>query len=749
MRVCLVSNEFAPFHGAGIGTYASLMAAAWAGAGHEVHVLTGAHAGVAEDGPRLRPGVSFHVVSPERDARIGTWAEGYALGVLSVLRNLHAQRPFDYIEFPDYGGEGAYAVWAHRTCPGAPGLAGAVLGVRLHTPRRECRALNQESWLDEEGARVDALEDWAIRGADVLISPSASLLEIVRARLGGTPDWPSEVVVPYPFDRAAVAELLPDHGPPETPGDGGPPTVLYYGRLERRKGVHLLVEAARRMLDAGEQVRFRLMGGDTRTGPMGASMREHLERLAGPHAHRGIEFLAPRPRKELGEVIRRAAVVCVPSLWENFPNVVLESMALGTCTVGSDAGGIGEIIRDGEDGLLFRAGDGEDLERVLRRAIQDADLRRRIAGAAPGRIAELCDPAQVVAQTARAISAARARAATTEREPGSVSVVIVVGHTDDGLPETIASAGVPGGAAADCTVAVYTTPGPERGAIAARVDRAVKQAACEAVALDHRGAGPALNAAMSRGRGDWICVLEPGDVLAPGSLAALTGADPDAMWLGGLTRWEGGAWGPAPTGLEPDLLAAGLPPGLGLVRREAIERAGGWGVSEAGSVCEVLWSMACRLAAARERWALVPDVAVSRPPGRGIGPARGVTPASLMDGGMDGGAHPAADAGRVARSLAARAVRAEQRAADAEAAEAAARARLHSMEMGWDGDGPPYGPRRAIHREAVFRQRFMEQNLKYRVADRVNAALKATGVQRPLKALAGGLRGLVRRLTGG
>ncbi len=77
MRICLVSHEFAPFHGAGIGTYASLMAAAWAGAGHEVHVLTGAHPGVLEDGPRMRPGVRFHMVDPGAPgvlAGIGTWA---------------------------------------------------------------------------------------------------------------------------------------------------------------------------------------------------------------------------------------------------------------------------------------------------------------------------------------------------------------------------------------------------------------------------------------------------------------------------------------------------------------------------------------------------------------------------------------------------------------------------------------------------------------------------------------------------
>lgn len=750
MRVCLVSNEFAPFHGAGIGTYASLMAAAWAGTGHEVHVLTGDHPGLGEDGARLRPGVRFHTVDPTGGpefAGIGTWSERYALGVLAALERLHAAHPFDYIEFPDYGGEGAYATWARRS---SGSLAGAVLGVRLHTPRRECRALNQESWLDEEGARVDALEDGALRRADVLISPSASLLEIVRGRLGGGPGWPWEAVVPYPFDRAAVGELLPAAGGAAMEPDS-PPTVLYYGRLERRKGVHLLVEAARRMLDGGVNARFRFIGGDTLTGPLGTSLRAHLEVLAGPHAGRAIEFHGPRPRRQLGEEIRRAAIVCVPSLWENFPNVVLESMALGAFVVGSDAGGIGEIIRDGEDGLLFPAGDGEALERVLCAALADPALRRTVSAAAPGRIAALCDPAAVVAQTIVAVEGAKQPGSSGREMPAGptrVSCVVVVDESDRGLGETLGCVRAQGELVSDCTVVLRGGAGPEREALASRVEAVAKGAGFGVMMSEPCGPARARNAALRGVRAEWVLVLESGDVIPDGSVERLLGGaaqDRDVAWVGGLAAWRDGGWGPAAVALERDLLAVGSAPGPAIIRRIAIERVGGWDEPGAGDDAGADWSLACRLSAAGETWVIVPAVVMSRPAGRGVGPAPLAEVVQMLEG------QPAlpAEMTRVAKVLAARAAASEQRAGELDTARSALQARLESISMGWGGGEPPPGPRRAIHHEAIYRQRLMEENLKYRLADRMNGALKATGVQRPLKAIAQSARSFIRRLAGG
>jgi glycosyltransferase involved in cell wall biosynthesis len=66
----------------------------------------------------------------------------------------------------------------------------------------------------------------------------------------------------------------------------------------------------------------------------------------------------------------------------------LEAMSMGKLVVGADVGGIAELIRDGDTGLLFRAGDSGDLERVLLQALSDAGLRRRLGARARAHVAQ-------------------------------------------------------------------------------------------------------------------------------------------------------------------------------------------------------------------------------------------------------------------------------------------------------------------------------------------------------------------------
>lgn len=424
MRVCLVSREFAPFWGAGIGTYAASIARALAGAGHEVHVLSADHRNLSATGPRLFPGVRFHPRRAElAPAEAGACAWGFqrhALEVFRCLESLHERFRFEYVEFPDYWAEGYFALKAKRRLGR---FQGVTLGVRLHTPSARCRELNQWPALTDEQATLEHMEAEAIADADLLLSPSRSLLDWIDARLPPRRDQPS-AVVPYPFDVKGYATAAGGmrRPPPsfEDPGERGrPKEVLYFGRLERRKGVELLVDAFRRLTDSALNVRLRLIGADTDSGPGGTSMIAHLTSRLHNYRPESFRFYPPVSREELGGPIRRADVVCFPSLWENFPNACLEAMSLRACVVASDAGGMSEIIEDGASGVLFQGGNATNLTATLRRVLGDAALRSACSAGAPARVARMCDPSKVVSATLSAVETARSGPRVADRfDPG-------------------------------------------------------------------------------------------------------------------------------------------------------------------------------------------------------------------------------------------------------------------------------------------------------------------------------------------
>ena len=129
--------------------------------------------------------------------------------------------------------------------------------------------------------------------------------------------------------------------------------VLEFGHLSRDKGTLTLLEAAKRMPD----VRFLFAG-------YGVAESEIAK---VPNA----EYVGFKTGAELKELISRALCSVYPSEWyENCPFSVIESQMYSTPVIGSRMGGIPELITEGKTGLMFEAGNVDDLESKLRDLLQ-------------------------------------------------------------------------------------------------------------------------------------------------------------------------------------------------------------------------------------------------------------------------------------------------------------------------------------------------------------------------------------------
>jgi glycosyltransferase involved in cell wall biosynthesis len=149
--------------------------------------------------------------------------------------------------------------------------------------------------------------------------------------------------------------------PNADPGDA----FVYLGRLVPEKGVATLIKAA-----AKARVRLRVVG----TGPEEPAMRRLAAELGGD-----VEFTGYLSGPALRAAISSARAVVIPSEWyENAPISVMEASALSRPVIGADIGGIPELIRAGETGLVFESGDVDSLAEVLARVqgFSTAQLQR-------------------------------------------------------------------------------------------------------------------------------------------------------------------------------------------------------------------------------------------------------------------------------------------------------------------------------------------------------------------------------------
>ncbi len=402
-RIALVSAEYPPF-GGGIGTYTQVLAKVLTQFGTEVHVITNhwcpdphEHLQIVV---RQQEGITVHRL-PVLDTNFRSHLPGdhplatverdweaslsWSLHAAEYLQQLQTLSAFDVCEFPECFAE-AYVTLQRRKLGMFVDLP---VVLTLHTPVWEHHFYNGLPLVYPSVRRRVQMEDFCIQYADALNSPSASLRDLVYTRLGLDSETLPCPVIRYPMDFDHVAV----HGAPLY----AEPHLFFAGRIEPRKGVELLVQAAARAMETESRLRVRLVGRDSQAGFVPGSMTEVLKARIPDRWRSNFEFAGPMPRRELFAQYRNATASLFPCTWDNFPYTLCEAMAAGARVVVGSGSGPAEIVEHDISGVVVPRGDEEALRKVILDLIA-ADSGSAMRSAAQRRIQSLCDPKTVVRQ---------------------------------------------------------------------------------------------------------------------------------------------------------------------------------------------------------------------------------------------------------------------------------------------------------------------------------------------------------------
>lgn len=445
LSIAMISREYPPFFGGGIGSYTERCSRALAAAGNRVVVIT-----VSGDGRTHREEADGVVVvrlpflngedwsgphaaiATERSrAAFGSFSpvSVFAMQVAEALPGLVEEFELEVVEAPETGALAWFALNDRRLgrpCGERPWPA---FLTHLHSPSAWIEHWDRAPHIGRPHAELKRMERDCVQWADGVLCDSRELavwaedhfdlparsVEIIRAPLG---------------DLEAASGVRPARPP-------GPRRIICAGRLEPRKGVDLLLAGFARAVERGADLRLDLAGRDVhnvRTGRLfGAAC---LDRLV-PAGIRGRITVHGALRPEALSALRRAAdLAAVPSPSDNFPNTCMEAMAEGLPVLAARAGGMAEMISGNGDGLLFEPGDIEGCAGALVRAASMSDAEIAEMGrAARARIVAICGTTAIIRDRIDHLERiAESGAARQLRRPSAPPVPLVVIGGGDAAP---------------------------------------------------------------------------------------------------------------------------------------------------------------------------------------------------------------------------------------------------------------------------------------------------------------------------
>ncbi len=358
MNICIVTQQYKNVI-SGVGLHATNLTKALLDEGHTITLL------LPEDqAPQLSlPHITVVTVKKPKFSRSQARWLSLSFSFNAALRKLETQNKFDLIHFTD-------ARESFFCAPSAP-----MIGHVNDTYSAELKTLleykkNYPDWLMRwlYYSAVHFLEARKLHRLKLIVANSRFTSEMIAKTYPNT-----TAKVRHCYKSVDVARYQPLKELREaTFLDPDQPVILFVGSNMHRKGVPDLIKAAPGVIENYPQAKFIIVGSDKAIG----SLKTLCSDLK---VSQNFEFVGWQSQEDLLGLYLRASLFVMPSLTEALGVTFLEAMAAGVPVIGTEVGGIPEIIQDGFNGLLVPVKSPASITEAINQLLADENLRKRLA----------------------------------------------------------------------------------------------------------------------------------------------------------------------------------------------------------------------------------------------------------------------------------------------------------------------------------------------------------------------------------
>ncbi|MBP7507588.1 MAG: glycosyltransferase family 4 protein [Prolixibacteraceae bacterium] len=362
MNICLVSTSYPPEDVGGIGTYIYNLAQGLVELGHNVFVITQSRL-IDSRKASTQEGVTVIRIPMQQIPFVESFFPGLAWSwvVSQEIERLDRNHRIDVVEFPNWEGPGFVYLMKFKR---------RRVVTRMHTPYFESLKIKEGKLVSFGDRFTCLLEKLSCQMSDVLTSSTNyhknMMSEEYNFASRNTHIIPLGLKYPKVVPSKTKKEKI---------------TILYVSRMETRKGTIDFINVIPDLLSLHDNIEFILIGQDRPLAPGNITHEEYFKKKYKDNNSQ-VKFLGCISDNERDHYYSECDIFVVPSIYESFGLIFVEAMSYAKPVIGCVAGGVPEVVSNGESGILVETGNLKQLREAISKLINDEELRLTIGMAA-------------------------------------------------------------------------------------------------------------------------------------------------------------------------------------------------------------------------------------------------------------------------------------------------------------------------------------------------------------------------------